>query len=200
MLKPDSAVSMDDLSKEEILRMFEREYIKKGYIYSGSFPQNASVFRNRQNWEKAHDLVVEGKLQIRNCEGRSFELPVERRCELIEKHGLADEWEREAPFFHPNGPYGEVTCVYGRTEEVLKEQALKRLQQNEFGWFTYINGHNGRGPYKVQYWLVNHKQFTAGQITCECKGWIFSKKPKTCRHCDEMRTLLEQAGVLSVER
>jgi len=196
-MQPDQA---SDMTEKEILALFEKEYIENGYIYSGSIPQNGRIFYcNKANFEKALKLVDEGKLEFRQSESRSFELPKQRRKELIEEHGLTEKWQQKAPYFYPNGPYGEVTLVYDRTKEVLKANALARLHQSKIPddvWFAYINGHDGRGPYKVQYWQEDYKQFKKGQITCECKSWIFSKQPKTCRHCVEMRELLVDAQII----
>ena len=184
------------MSKEELLAHFEQEYIRSGYIYSGSIPMNATIFhQNKGNLDKAFELVAEGKLEHRNSESRSFQFPISRRKELIEKNNLAEEWEKgDGRVFYPNGPYGEVTSAYGRTKEVLKRIALDQLHQNEHGWYAYFKSSSGHGTYMTQYWEENHKQFRAGQITCNCKGWIFNKK---CRHQDEMQELLLQAEIIS---
>ena len=36
--------SMPKLSKEELLKLFEDEYIDSGYLYSGCIPANAALF------------------------------------------------------------------------------------------------------------------------------------------------------------
>jgi len=179
------------MTKRQILRMFVKDYIKSGYLYSGSI---AYVFyHNKTNYERALDLIREGKLEFAKNEARSFILPLEQRKKLIEKYGLADRWEKTAPYFHPNGPYGEVTCVYGRTQEVLKAHALARLHQNEHGYYACFDSKHGNGTYKTQYWTRDWKQFKAGTITCDCPGWRFRRQ---CTHQDDMRELLIEAMII----
>jgi hypothetical protein len=187
-------MDVPDMTKRQILRMFVKDYIKSGYLYSGSIPQNATVFyHNKTNYERALDLIKEGKLEFAKNEARSFILPLEQRKKLIENHGLADRWEKTAPYFHPNGPYGEVTCVYGRTQEVLKAHALARLHQNEHGYYACFDSKHGNGTYKTQYWTRDWKQFKAGMITCDCPGWRFRRQ---CTHQDDMRELLIEAMII----
>jgi len=48
-------------------------------------------------------------------------------------------------------------------------------------------------PYVTRVWTVHSGRFSPGDISCNCKGWIFNKDyPKRCRHTDEMRELMEQ--------
>ncbi len=186
---------MEDLTNRQIMKLFEKDYVEKGYIYSGSIPINASwLYHNRGNLDRLLKLVKKGKIVQRECKGCSFELPVERRRELIEKHGLAEKWEKKAPYFYPNGPYGEVTCVFGRTKEVLQRQASFRLHQNTHGYYAYFNSKSGNGQYKTQYWEHDHRQFKRGMITCNCPGWRFRRK---CCHQDDMKELLTDAQIIS---
>ena len=92
---------MPKLSKEELLKLFEDEYIDSGYLYSGCIPANATIFRKyEEHYELAHSLVKEGKLQIRACEGYAFELPKRRRKELIREYNLVEKW-REFYYCNP---------------------------------------------------------------------------------------------------
>lgn len=105
-----------EFSKDEIYQMFVEEYIKRGYIYSGSIPANHYVFYdNKANFDKLLELQKDGKIERRNCEGFSFELSAQKRLQLILKHNLAVEWEKTGNVFYPNSQYGEVTSVYKET-------------------------------------------------------------------------------------
>ena len=100
--------SMPKLSKEELLKLFEDEYIDSGYLYSGCIPANAALFtEHREHSELALQLVKEGKLQIRNCEAFAFELPKEKRRELIIRHNLIERW-REHYYCHPEWEIQDV--------------------------------------------------------------------------------------------
>jgi len=93
--------NMPKLSKEELLQLFEDEYIDSGYLHSGSIPANAMLFTNyKEHYESALSLVREGKLQIRKCEALAFELPMEKRWELIIKFNLMERW-RKFYYCHP---------------------------------------------------------------------------------------------------
>ena len=176
------------------MKVFDKKYIEDGYIYSGSIPINASwLYHNKGNLDRLLELVKKGKIVQRKCKGCSFQLPVERRKELIEKRGLAEKWEKKAPYFYPNGPYGEVTSVYGRTQEVLKEQATNVLHRNEHGYYKYYDSKSGNGTYTTQYWEHDHRQFKKGMITCNCRGWRFNRK---CWHTKDMRSLLVDAQII----
>ena len=99
---------MPKLSKEELLKLFEDEYIDSGYLYSGCIPANATIFRKyEEHYELARSLVEEGKLQIRACEGYAFELPKQRRKELIREHNLIEKWRE---FYYCN-PEWEIESV-----------------------------------------------------------------------------------------
>ena len=51
---------MPKLSKEELLKLFEDEYIDSGYLYSGCIPANATIFRKyKEHYELARSLVEE---------------------------------------------------------------------------------------------------------------------------------------------
>jgi len=100
--------NMPKLSKEQLLQLFEDEYIDSGYLYSGCIPANATIFMKfKDHYELALSLVKEGKLQIRNCEGYAFELPKEKRRELITKFNLARRWS-EFYYCHPEWEIDDV--------------------------------------------------------------------------------------------
>ena len=99
-----------DLSKEQIIEIFEQEYIKWGYLYSGS--TSGTILNSIQNRKLIWELVSEGKLQKRDCDGLAFELVIKRRKQLIKEYDLSNVWEKNAPYFYPNQePYGEVWKV-----------------------------------------------------------------------------------------
>jgi len=99
---------MPKLTKEELLQLFEDEYIDSGYLYSGCISANAALFtKYREHYELALSLVREGKLQIRNCEDFAFELPKEKRRELIIKFNLRERWS-EFYYCHPEWEIQDV--------------------------------------------------------------------------------------------
>ena len=96
------------LCKEELLKLFEDEYVDSGYLCSGCILANATLFmKYREHLELAYELVKEGKLQIRDCEGLAFELPKEKRRELVIKHNLIVKWQ-EFYYCHPEWEIEEV--------------------------------------------------------------------------------------------
>jgi len=99
---------MPILSKSELLKVFEDEYIEGGYVYSGCIPGNATIFQEYEEHRKiAYSLVKEGKLQIRACRGFAYELPKQKRRELIEKYNLKERW-KEYYYCNPEEEIADV--------------------------------------------------------------------------------------------
>lgn len=102
------------IDKDRLIEIFEKEYIKSGYMYGGCLRAYGHILSRIFGYppiEVLFELVDEGKLERRNCDAFAFQLPIGRRAELIDQHNLAERWEREAPYFYPNSEHGEVFRV-----------------------------------------------------------------------------------------
>lgn len=138
--RSDRQPTTPNLTKEQIYQMFLDEYVEDGYIYSGSIPANHYAFYgNRANYERLWELEKEGKIVRRECEAVAFQLPVEKRLELIREHNLDVEWQKKAPFFYPNGPKGEVTEVK-KEVEALKAPPSTPVYDTYTGWICRTCG------------------------------------------------------------
>lgn len=99
-----------------ILKEMEKNYIESGFMYSGAMGisriERICDDTNLNALNLMFDMIKNGLVVKRDCDSLSFELPVQKRKELIIKHNLAEEWEKKAKGFYPNHPeFGEVTKV-----------------------------------------------------------------------------------------
>lgn len=109
----DKIRNTKEITKDELLKIFEDEYVESGYLYSGSIGQN-TLWSNEKAYNLAYELVKEGQLQIRDCEAHSFELSASIRQRLIKENHLSEKWQEKAPYFYPNNPdprIGEIASV-----------------------------------------------------------------------------------------
>jgi len=114
--------------KALILKAMEKEYIEKGFMYSGCMSiHELREIAGERVFDVVSEMMKEGLIERRNCEALAYELPKEKRKQLILEHNLAQVWEEKAPFFYPNAPYGEVAEVFDLTQELLRKQALNSL-------------------------------------------------------------------------
>jgi len=67
------------------------------------------------------------------------------------------------------------------------------LVKNEHGFHAEFASRSGTGTYKAQYWTEDFRAFKEGQITCNCKAWIFRR---SCWHQDALKALLAKEGVV----
>lgn len=109
-----------------LIQFAEARYVRVGYLYSGSFSREglheAVRCPAREIPPLLNEAVARGILAIRRCAREAWELPYLRRVELIEAHGLARAWQREAPNHPGNHPEkGEVALAYrGLIEETTR--------------------------------------------------------------------------------
>lgn len=107
--------------ERKLVEYAEKEYVKCGYMYSGSISPNYSeinkICGKKNSLDVLFSLVKKHILQKRNCDALSFELVIPRRKKLIKKHNLAKVWQKYAPYFYPNDEHGEVTKVMKRKNQ-----------------------------------------------------------------------------------
>jgi hypothetical protein len=85
-----------------LIRAFQRNYIRQGYLYSGCIRYE----RLRDRFGSAvqsliDDLIQDGILQRRSCGALAYELVPSERSSLRERYALSDEWEQQELTFHP---------------------------------------------------------------------------------------------------
>ena len=87
----------------ELYHLFKNEYIKNGYLYSGSFPKDSILIRDifkGTNKEKLISNMLENKiLQVRECKEPAYELTYNIRKTLIDKYNLKEKWLEHTPQF-----------------------------------------------------------------------------------------------------
>ena len=84
-----------------LIRVFHRNYIRRGYLYSGCVPYEHLRTRFGTGVQLLiDDLIRDGILQRRNCGALAYELVPAARQSLREKHGLGGYWEDQKPIFH----------------------------------------------------------------------------------------------------
>lgn len=87
----------------ELYHLFKNEYIKNGYLYSGSFPKDSILIRDifkGTNKEKLISNMLENKiLQVRECKEPAYELTYNIRKMLINKYNLKEKWLEHTPQF-----------------------------------------------------------------------------------------------------
>lgn len=109
--------------ERKVLEFMEQEYVRVGYMYSGGITINdqrlAKIIGDNHPVDVMFSMAKKGLIEKRKCEALAFQLTAQKRLQLIQKHNLAVEWEKTAPFFYPNSPHGEVTSVYKETQTPL---------------------------------------------------------------------------------
>ena len=106
----------------ELYHLFKNEYIKNGYLYSGSFPKDSILIRDifkGTNKEKLISNMLENKiLQVRECKEPAYELTYNIRKILIDKYNLKEKWLEHTP-----------QCVRETENEILTVE--KNVNNNE---------------------------------------------------------------------
>ena len=78
-------------SSQKLLKFMRDDYIKNGYMYSGSWPYT-SLKEEGFSKDDISELQKAGFLQRRNCEEYAFELTPKERGVLITNHNLCSVW------------------------------------------------------------------------------------------------------------
>lgn len=81
-------------SSQKLLKFMRDDYIKNGYMYSGSWPYT-SLKEEGFTKDDISELQKAGLLQRRNCEEYAFELTASERGNLITNHNLCSVWCEE---------------------------------------------------------------------------------------------------------
>lgn len=83
----------EELSEEakNLLAFVVDEYINNGYLYSGSVPYDVLIAKDFSILA-IDNLLKNGVIQKRNCDGLAYELTSSKRKQLIAKHDLCSVW------------------------------------------------------------------------------------------------------------
>lgn len=92
------------------------EYIRVGYLYSGSVGIQFLSARLGLSWDAVNTavefLLARRIIRIRTCLSRSLELSPSERLSIIDKHNLATDWQNRAACFYPlDEQVGEIPRV-----------------------------------------------------------------------------------------
>lgn len=92
------------------------EYIRVGFLYSGSVSNQFLSGRLGLSWDAVNtavDLLLARRIiRIRKCLSRSLELSPAERVGIIEKHNLAADWQNRGACFYPlDEQFGEIPRV-----------------------------------------------------------------------------------------
>jgi len=175
------------MNKRELKRYFIENYISSGFMYDGSIPANADIFYNNENnYKLALKLEKERFLQIRECEGYSFELTRKIRKNLFIKHNLREVWNKEHPEFYPDIIYYDLILGLNYWDEMDKKQIeidkkkAEKREGNETVWI--FNSSSSNRQYKVKYKKYNDYYI----LSCSCPSWIFNHNNRHCKHTDQV--------------
>jgi hypothetical protein len=86
----------------------------------------------------------------------------------------------------PSGLFGPLDMAF---------LGLAGVKQDAEGYYIISTSDSTPGKeYKTVYWTESVGRFNPGDISCNCQGWIFSKKsPKSCKHTDKLHSLFYEA-------
>lgn len=116
-------------AKQRIVAYAEREYVARGYMYSGAIGDGGHAgYDLRQTGldidsyrAAVAELVCDGVLVLRGSLDTTYALTAVRRRELIIEHDLHGAWEQgSGRDFYPHDPtFGEIPCAYREAAEAL---------------------------------------------------------------------------------
>lgn len=81
---------------------FLKEYIEKGYLYSGC------LHFDMDKKEEFKELEQMGLIQLRDCDEFAYELTETERKILVKNHSLETRWTKDASYFMVNGKFEEL--------------------------------------------------------------------------------------------
>ena len=124
------------LDAGKILDFMRAEYIRVGYLYSGSVGIQFLSARLGLSWDAANTavelLLARRIIRTRRCLSRSLELTPSERLSIIEKHDLATDWQDRAACFYPlDDQVGEIPRVKRevQTRPQSRHNRSRRLKQ-----------------------------------------------------------------------
>jgi len=87
-------------TRTRLIRVFQRNYIRRGYVYSGCIrDEHLRVRFGSVVQLLIDDLIRDGILQRRHCGALAYELVPAARQSLREIRGLGTDWEDRKPIF-----------------------------------------------------------------------------------------------------
>ena len=68
-----------------------------------------------------------------------------------------------------------------------------RLERDAEGFYALFPSKSNPSapPYKARIWTVHSGRFNPGDVSCNCKGWVYNHH---CHHTDDIKRLYEEAG------
>jgi len=74
------------------------------------------------------------------------------------------------------------------------QQRIGTLERDADGYYAKFTSKSNpeAPPYTTRYWTRQSGRFSPGDISCNCKGWIYNHK---CHHTDDLTALLRRAGI-----
>lgn len=84
---------------------FLKEYIEKGYLYSGC------LYFDMDKKEEFKELEQMGLIQLRDCDAFAYELTETERKILVKNHSLGTRWTKDASCFMVNGKFEELESL-----------------------------------------------------------------------------------------
>ncbi len=99
-------------------------YLSQGYLYSGCMSPSQVARKLNEESDVVHAALEELRaldlVRIRECDAFNYEFTPHERLRLIELHHLSRIWQRDAWFFYPLAPYGEVGSVRREVREAAE--------------------------------------------------------------------------------
>jgi len=116
---------------------------------------------------------------------------VDKEGHTVQTEAARAQAEVETRPFEPSEGY-EQQIINLLDEDYLRREGLFRAVD---GWVLDSPSSSTPGKkYQTIFWTESTGRFKRGEFTCNCPGWIFSKKdPKSCKHTKHMRSLIFQA-------
>lgn len=89
----------------ELYEKFIKEYIEKGYLYSGC------LHFDMDKKEEFKELEQMGLIQLRDCNAFAYELTETERKILVKNYDLKARWTEKASCFMVDGKFEELEAL-----------------------------------------------------------------------------------------
>ena len=95
------------------------------------------------------------------------------------------------PVWPPRAPLGQRPS----SQPIgLRQETLERDAEGYYALFP-SKSNPSAPPYKTRIWTVHSGRFNPGDVSCNCKGWVYNHH---CHHTDDIKRLYEEAGFPSL--